>query len=123
MNQNYYLNEQQIKAIANNLNKKINLPFLGERAEHGILSMAISKVLNVMEDTLPKEFIGFLTTTTEGFEPRSETALEGIKDNMVKYVNQKVNLPIIGERAEKRLFETLIDLLFDAMQKEKAIQV
>ena len=115
------LNETQINAIVARLNREINLPILGEKAEQAILTMAINKVLNALEDNLPPEFIAFLTTTAEGFEPGSEDALEGVKDNMVKFINARVNLPIIGERAEKRLFDMIVGMLFDAMQKDKKL--
>ena len=115
------LNEQQINAIATELNREINLPLLGEKAEQAILVMAINKVMETLEETLPPEFSEFLTTTAEGFEPGSETALEDVKDNMVRFVNEKINLPIVGERAEKRLFDTIIGMLFDAMQKDKVL--
>lgn len=115
------LNETQTNAIVTKLNREINLPILGEKAEQAILTMAINKVLGVLEDNLPPEFIEFLTTTGEGFEPGSENALEGVKDNMVKFINARVNLPIIGERAEKRLFDMIVDMLFDAMKKDKQL--
>lgn len=115
------LNETQINAIATELNKEVNLPILGEKAEQSIIVMGINKVLEVMEDTLPPEFTGFLTTAAEGFEPGSEDSLESVKDNMVKFINEKVNLPIVGERAEKKLFDALVSILFDAMQKDKKL--
>ncbi len=117
------LHETQINVVATKLNKEINLPLLGEKAEQAIIVMAVNKVLNVLEDTLPPEFTEFLSNTAEGFEPGSEEPLEGVKDNLVKFINGKVNIPIIGERAEKRLFDTLVGILFDAMQKDKSLAV
>ena len=115
------LNEEQIKFVTTKLNENIDIPVLGEKAEQAILGWAVKKVLKVLDEALPPEFVEFLTTTAEGFEPGSEDVLEGVKDNIVKYINQKVNLPIIGERAEKRLFDLLVDIIFDAMQKEKTL--
>ena len=117
------LKENQIEAIAEKLNEEINLPLLGEKAEKAIFLMGVRKVLEVAEETLPPEFNEFLTTATEGFEPGSEDALEGVKDNIVKFINEKVNLPIIGERKEKQLFQGVVDMLFNAMKKDNALTV
>lgn len=115
------LNEHQIDTIAEKLNEKINLPLLGEKAEKAILLMGIRKVLEVMEENMPPEFSQFLTNAAEGFEPSSEASLKEAKANIVTFVNKKVNLPIIGERAEKQLFQAVVDLLFDAMKKDNSL--
>ena len=38
-------------------------------------------------------------------------------DVLVKKVNDKVNLPIIGEKAEKKIITEVVNLLFDAIKK------
>lgn len=115
------LNEHQIDTIAIKLNEEINLPLLGEKAEKAILLMGIRKVLEVMEENMPPEFSQFLTNAAEGFEPGSEAALKEAKENIVTFVNKKINIPIIGERAERKLFQSVVEVLFDAMKKDNSL--
>ena len=40
------------------------------------------------------------------------------KNYLVDKINQKVNLPILGERAEKKLFAKAIDKILEKLEKE-----
>jgi len=111
------LSEEQIDWLADRINEKIDLPLLGEKSEKAIIRTAISKVLDLLEDELPEEFVNFIDDVSDGFEPQNEAQLALLKDNTARFLNNNINIPLLSERSEKRLFDSLIDFLFDAMQK------
>ena len=111
------LSENQINWLATKLNEKINVPVIGEKAEQAIITNALYKVLDLLEEELPPEFIEFLDDVTDGLEPQTDSELERLKDEMATYLNNNINLPLIGERKEQKVFEFVVDFVFDAMRK------
>ncbi|MEN8118050.1 MAG: hypothetical protein ABFS16_13785 [Bacteroidota bacterium] len=115
------LSNVQIEFLAKKINVKLNLPLLGEKAELAIIKKAINKVLDIIEDELPDEFYDFLEDTAQGFDPKEGVNIELLKGNIVPFVNEKVNIPLINEETEEKLFSTMFDILFDAMTKGKKL--
>lgn len=111
------LSEDQILAVAKKINKKVNLPIVGERFEEKIIVKALKKVDAELDEHLPGEFSELLDSLTDGLEPGSANDLEQFKDNLVSYLNKKIDLPILGEKGERKLFEIAIDIIVDAMRK------
>lgn len=121
LNQIIMLSNVQIEFLAKKINVKLNLPLLGEKAELAIIKKAINKVLDIIEDELPDEFYDFLEDTAQGFDPKEGVNIELLKGNIVPFVNEKVNIPLINEETEEKLFSTMFDILFDAMTKGKKL--
>ena len=115
------LSKEQVHFLSDKINKKVNLPLLGEKAELAIIKKAINKILKVLEDEIPEEFFDFIEDTAKGFDPGQGTNIELVKGNLVTFVNKKVNLPLIGEKAEKKVFSIMLGILFDAMTKGKKL--
>lgn len=115
------LSNVQVNFLAEKINEKVNLPILGEKAEFALIKKAIYKVLDALDDEIPEEFLDFLEDTAQGFDPENGTNIEQVKNNVVTFINKKVDLPIIGEKTEKKIFETLVDVLLDAMTKGKKL--
>ncbi len=115
------LSNEQVIFIANKINEKINLPILGEKAEFAIIKKAVTKVLKVLEGEIPEEYLDFLEDTAQGFDPEQGANIQLIKNNIVEFVNKKVDIPLLSETTEGELFSTLIDVLFDAMTKNKKL--
>ena len=111
------LSDAQIKVIATKINKKINLPVIGERFEQRIFEFGLKKVDKILDDQLPPDFAKFLDDVSDGIEPGSPADLEAIKSNIVNFINQKVNVPLLGEQGEQQLFTLAIDIIFDALRK------
>jgi len=115
------LSNEQVNYIAEKINEKVNLPILGEKAEFAIIKKAVKKVLNVLEDEIPEEYLDFLEDTAKGFDPEQGANIRLIKNNIVSFVNKKVDIPLLSENTEEEVFSTLIDVLFDAMTKNKKL--
>lgn len=113
------LSDEQIDWMVDRLNEKIDLPIVGEKAEKSIIANALYKVLDVLEEELPAELIEFIDDATDGLEPQSEAEMNRIKEEMATFLNNNINLPLIGERKEQKVFEFIVDFLFDAMRKGK----
>ncbi|MCG6190519.1 hypothetical protein [Maribellus maritimus] len=116
------LSNEQVVYIANKINEKVNLPVLGEKAEFFIIKKAVTKVLDILEDEIPEEYLDFLEDTAKGFDPEQGANIQLIKDNVVEFVNQKVNIPLLNEETEKEVFGVAIDVLIDAMTKDKKLE-
>ena len=111
------LTTEQKKYLAEKINDKINLPILGEKAEFKIIMKALDKIDSVLETEVPDDFKEYLNDVSKGLDPGKAAEIEMIKDNTVKFLNKKVDLPLVGERAEKKIFDLVIDLLLEAKKK------
>ena len=116
------LSEAQINYIADKLNKKINIPIVGEKFEKKLIVKGLEKIDVELDEHLPPEWAELLDDISDGIEPGSPADLASIKQNLVEFLNKKINLPIIGEKSEAKLFEATIDIIFDALQKGKTLQ-
>ena len=116
------LSEAQINYIADKLNKKIDIPIVGEKFEKKLIIKGLDKVNKELEDHLPPEWAQLLDDVSDGIEPGSPADLAGIKKNLVDFLNKKINIPIIGEKAEGKLLSAAIDIIFDALQKGHKLQ-
>jgi len=115
------LSNEQVIFIANKINEKVNLPILGEKAEFFIIKKAVTKVLDVLDDEIPEEYLDFLEDTAKGFDPEQGANVQLIKNNIVSFVNKKVDIPLLSETTENEVFSTLIDVMFEAMIKNKKL--
>ena len=115
------LSNEQVTFIAQKINKKVNLPVLGEKAEFFIIKKAVTKILDVLEGEIPEEYLDFVEDTAKGFDPEKGANIQLIKDNIVEFVNKKVDIPLLNENTEKEVFAVAIDVLIDAMTKEKKL--
>ncbi|MEX0965881.1 MAG: hypothetical protein WD077_01475 [Bacteroidia bacterium] len=115
------LTEEQIQWIVEKLNVKINLPVIGEKLEARILDFAVRKVMDLLEKELPKELLAALQDSAEGFEPGREADFTALKNNLTRFINKKINIPLLGEEKEEEIFSQLVEILIEAMKKNKKV--
>lgn len=113
------LSEEQIQFIVDRVNEKVNVPILGEKAEGKLIRKAVDKVLKCLEENLPEDIFQFIDDLSDGIEPGMD--IEEMKDNTVKFLNKEINLPIVGEKFEAKLFAEVVDLIFNAIKKGKKL--
>jgi len=111
------LTEKQIDAIAKKINKKIDVPVIGEKFEQRIFVFALKKIDKELDEQLPPDLANLLDDVTDGIEPGTPADFEAIKTNIVIYLNKKLDIPILGEQGEQQLFRLAIDIIFDALRK------
>jgi hypothetical protein len=115
------LTDQQIKWIAAEVNKKVDIPIIGEEFEQMIIEAGIKKIDQLLDKELPPQFREFINDVTKGIEPGSPTDLQVLKDNLIVYINDHVNIPLIGKRAERKLIAEVIEIIVEALQKGKSL--
>lgn len=115
------LSNEQIKVIAKKVNKKVDVPIIGEKFEYRIIVFGLNKIDKVLDEELPPDFAQLLDDVSDGFEPESPADLEKVKLHLVTFINKKVNIPLMGEKAERELIEFVIEIIIDAMTKNKKL--
>lgn len=111
------LTEQQKEYLVNKVNKKVNLPIVGERAEKMIFTKAIEKIMEKLEEELPHEILNYINDVSDGFIPGGEGNLQDAIDASVRMLNKEINIPLISEEKEQKLFTAIVESLFEAMKK------
>ena len=111
------LSKEQIDTIAIKANKKVDLPIVGEKFEQKMLVFGLEKIDKILDEQLPADFARLLDDVSDGFEPDTPADLDKVKNHLVSFLNKKIDLPILGEKAEKELFNVAVDIIIDAMRK------
>ncbi len=113
------LNENQINHIVDAVNKKVNIPILGEKAEAKLIRKFVVEALEKLEEILSPEVLAYVNNASAGLVKGAN--LKEAKKRTVKMVNKDVNIPFISERREAQIFTIIIDIIFDAMQQGKEL--
>ncbi len=116
------LSEQQIKLIAQKANKKVDVPVIGERFEEKILIFGITKIDKALDEHLPPEFGDLLDDISDGLEPGCPADLDRIKEHLVNYLLNNLDVPILGKRGERELFNLTVGMIIDAMRKNDKLK-
>lgn len=111
------LTKTQQNYLIDKVNERVNLPLLGERGEKRVFTHAIKKVLERLEEELPKEFIQLIDDVSDGFLPSEEAEMQKSMNSVIDFLNKKVNVPFMSEKKERQLFTIVVETLFDAMKK------
>ncbi len=115
------LTEAQKNYLVDKVNKKVNLPILGERGERKVFTVAIDKVLEKLRKELPEEIQTYLNEVSDGFVPGGEGDMQDAIESTVDVLNKEINIPLMNEEKEGKLFTIVVETLFDAMQKGKKL--
>lgn len=111
------LSKEQIDTIAIKANKKVDLPIVGEKFEQKMLVFGLEKIDKILDEQLPADFAKLLDNVSDGFEPGTPADLDKVKDHLVSFLNKKIDLPLLGEKGEKELFNVAVDIIINAMRK------
>jgi hypothetical protein len=115
------LTAAQIASIVVIVNKKVDLPIIGEKIEEKLIEPIVESIVKVIEDKLPPKFVEFIQDALKGFDPEDKDALRILAQNFVRRLNAEVNIPLLSEKQEQQIFEIVVDILFDALQKNKNV--
>lgn len=110
------LTEDEVKAIAERLNGKVNIPIIGETGEEKILVKIILKIDNFMYDNLPNEFYDLIRAADKGID---EEEAKMITSRLTKLANKKINLPFLSEKAEEKILGYVIEMLVNSAAKNQ----
>ncbi|MFA8435900.1 MAG: hypothetical protein ACEPOZ_15390 [Marinifilaceae bacterium] len=113
------LTDGQVRAIAQRLNEKINLPILKEGAELKIFIKVVRKIDRLLYNLLPNEIYELVHDATDGIDHEE---LQEIKRRIIPLINKAINLPFISERREAKLIGMVLDIIFTALEKEHKLK-
>ena len=108
------LSDAEVNALAQKVNKAINLPFLGEEKEFTVFVKLIKWIDKQLYQLLPNEYYKLVKDATDGVS--KEEALE-IEKRLTPLINNVVNIPILTEKQEGRLISLVLKLIINAMIK------
>lgn len=107
-----FLSHIQVRDIATYLNKKINIPFIGEESEQVIFEGLIDLVARSAISFIPAQWGQFLNDNKEGFDPAR-------KDELVEWLTSKINavidVPLMGEEAEAAIIRPVVEVIIGGL--------
>lgn len=110
------LSQSEVVAIANSLNRKIDIPiFFSEAQEQKILIKIVTKIDGFLYDNLPNEVYDLIRSLPEGLEDK-EAQL--IVKSLSKLANEKINIPYLPEFTEYIAISFVINVIVNAMRKQ-----
>ena len=108
------LTDAEINAIAQKVNKAINLPFLNEKKEFIVFGKIIKLVDRQLYRLLPNEYYELVKDASDGISKEEAVKIE---ERLTPLINNVVNIPILTERQEEKLIGLVLSLIINAMIK------
>lgn len=109
------MTQDEIKDLAERLNRKINVPIINETGEEKILIKIILKIDTFLYDHLPNEFYDLIRSTDQGID---EKEAKRLVRRLSKAANDKIDIPYIPEFAEKFAFRFVIGMIVKSARKK-----
>jgi len=108
------LTDAEINAIAQKVNKAINLPFLNEEKEFIVFGKIIKLVDRQLYRLLPNEYYELVKDASDGISKEEAVKIE---ERLTPLINNVVNIPILTEKQEEKLIGLVLSLIINAMIK------
>jgi len=108
------LTTEEIKELAQRLNRKINVPIINETKEEKILIKIILTIDNFLYDNLPNEFYDLVRSTDNGIDNREAKRLVR---RLTKLANDKIDIPYVPEPMEHISIKFVIGMIVKAARK------
>jgi hypothetical protein len=108
------LTTEEIKDLAQRLNRKINVPVINETREEKILIKIILKIDNFLYDHLPNEFYDLVRSTDHGIDKKEAKRL--VK-RLTRCANAKIDIPYLPEQIEHFVFRFVIGIIVKSSMK------
>ncbi|MBL4709961.1 MAG: hypothetical protein JKY48_16130 [Flavobacteriales bacterium] len=109
------MTDEEIKELAQQLNKKINVPLINELKEEKIFIKIVLKIDRFLYDNLPNEFYDLVRSLEGGIEDKEAKRL--IK-RLSQLANKKIDIPYIPEQLEYVAIRFIIGLIINAARKK-----
>lgn len=108
------LTDAEINALAQKVNKAINIPFLNEEKEFVVFVKVVKWIDKQLYQLLPNEYYELVKDATDGIS--KEEAIK-IEERLTPLINNAVNVPVLTERQEEKLISLVLGLIINAMIK------
>ncbi len=104
----------EIKDLAQRLNKKINVPLINETGEEKILIKIILKIDTFLYDHLPNEFYDLVRSTDRGVD---DNEAKRLVRRLTRLANDKIDIPYLPEPMEHFALKFVIGMVIKAARK------
>jgi len=111
----YKMTEEEIRDLANRLNRKINVPIINETGELKILIKIVMKVDTFLYDHLPNEFYELVRSLDRGID--DDEAKRLIK-RLATLANDKIDIPYLPEAMEYIAIRFILAIIINAARKQ-----
>jgi sugar-specific transcriptional regulator TrmB len=113
------MTEEEIKDLAQRLNRKINVPIINETGEEKILIKIILKIDNFLYDNLPNEFYELVRNADRGIDNKEAKRLVR---RLTRLANEKIDIPYLPEVAEHFALKFVIGIIVKSARKNKVFK-
>jgi hypothetical protein len=113
------LSDSEINALAQKVNKIINIPVLGEQGELIVFAKIVKLIDRKLCQLLPNEYYRLVKDSTDGISQDEATALE---IRLTPLLNDKINIPILSEAQEQKLISLVLGIIINAMVKGRRLE-
>ncbi len=111
----YQMTTEEIKDLAQRLNKKINVPIINETGEEKILIKVILSIDGFLYEHLPNEFYDLIRSSDKGIDQKEAKRL--IR-RLTQCANQKIDIPYLPEAMEHIALRFVIGMVVKASLKK-----
>ena len=108
------MTSEEIKDLAQRVNKRINVPLIRETKEEKILIKVIIKIDRFLYDNLPNEFYDLVRSLDGGID---DDEAKRLVKRLAKLANEKINIPYLPEKAEYLAIRLVIGVIINAARK------
>ena len=109
------ISDEEIKELVGRLNKKIDIPIIGEGKEECILKKVIIKIDDLLYYNLPNEFYDLIRSLDEGIDDEEAKRLIA---KLTKLANSNIDIPYIPEAVEAIAIKFVIGVLINSARKK-----
>lgn len=113
------LTDAEINALAQKVNKKINLPFLSEEKELVVFAKLVKWIDRELYKILPNEYYGLINDASNGLTTEEANDL---RIRLTPMINKAINIPILSEESEEKLINTVLGAIIGAMIKGSKLE-
>ncbi|NEW85156.1 MAG: hypothetical protein GZ094_22715 [Mariniphaga sp.] len=118
-NQEEMLTDAEINALAQKVNKKINLPFLSEEKELVVFAKLVKWIDRELYKILPNEYYNLINDISDGLTIQEANDLE---KRLTPLINNVINIPILSEKLEAKLISMVLGVIIGAMAKGSKLE-
>jgi hypothetical protein len=107
------LSQTQLNNIADKINAKVDLPFLGENQEKQLLMTIIGQIGGLLTGAMPKQYQAMLNDPNQGVEA---TEANKIGNDLMSQITSKVDMGLLGS-VGKNIANTFVESIVSGLQK------
>ena len=108
------LSDAQVNALAQKVNKAINLPFLKEEKELIVFAKLVRLIDQKLYQLLPNEYYELIKVANDGISKEDAVIMQ---QRLTPLINKAVNIPVLSEKQEQKLISFILGIIVNAMVK------